>query len=322
MTDSTNTADSIDPEPAIRPVEDQTDQPAPPQETSEDAPTPAAAPDTDGETTATDDDTTDTEHPADSVPDRTPQTFEAAIEAGRLEQLLTLVSAVVDECRFHLGEDALYIRGIDPANVSMTDITVSPDAFETYESSGGTIGLSLDRLDEVLTLANKTDLVQFDLDPATRKLAITIDTVDITLALLDPQSIRHEPDIPDLDLPATVTILADDLARAITAGDMVSDHLLVSVDPLADCVRAEATGDTDDVTLEIDRNDCEVFDTAMEPVESLYSLEYLKQLSKSLSTDTSLTLELGDDFPLDITFNAVEDTIDGRFLLAPRLDSD
>jgi proliferating cell nuclear antigen len=323
MTDSTDTADSTDLEPAIRPVTDeQTAQSAPSQETN-DAPatsTPTAA---NSDAASTDVDTSDEpEHPADTVPDGMPQTFEAAIEAGRLKQLLTLVTAIVDECRFHLGEDALYIRGVDPANVAMTDLAISPDMFETYASSGGTIGVDLERLGEVLTLANQNDLVQFDLDPTTRKLGITIDTVEITVALLDPQTIRHEPDLPTLDLPATVTILADDLGRAITAGDMVSDHLLVGVDPTSGCVRAEASGDTDDVTLEIDRADCAVFDTAMEPVESLYSLEYLNQLCKPLPSDAPITLELGDEFPLDITFSAVEDTIDGRCLLAPRLDAD
>jgi proliferating cell nuclear antigen len=319
MSESTNSTDSTDPEPAIRPVPDteQTDQPTP----ADDEAITVETGTTDEE--PGDESVSEPEHPADSVPDKTPQTFEAAIEASHLQQLLDIVMAVVEECRFHLGADALYIRAVDPANVAMTDIAVSPDVFETYDSSGGTIGLDLDRLNEVLGLASKGDLIQFALDPQTRKLAITIDAIDVTLALLNPQTIRHEPDLPELDLPATVGIEGQDIDRAVTAADMVADHLRVGVDPTPGCFRTEASGDTDDVRFEIDRADCELFESSTtEAVESVYSLEYLKELAKPLPADASITVGLGTEFPLDLRFDAVEETIDGRFLLAPRLESD
>jgi proliferating cell nuclear antigen len=316
MLESTNSTDSTDPEPAIRPVADteQTDKPAP----ADDEADTADAADEPGDEAAS-----EPEHPADAVPDGTPQTFEAAIEANDLQQLLDIVMAVVEECRVHLGKDALYIRAVDPANVAMTDIAVSPDAFETYESSGGTIGLNLKRLNEVLGLASKGDLIQFTLDPQTNKLAITIDAIDVTLALIDPQTIRHEPELPELDLPATVVIEGREIDRAVKAADMVADHLRVGVDPTTGCFHTEASGDTDDVRLEIDRADCETFETSTtETVESVYSLDYLKELRKPLLDDAPIRIELDTEFPLDLTFDAVEETIDGRFLLAPRLESE
>lgn len=184
--------------------------------------------------------------------------FEAAIEVGHLQEVIDAAHAIVDECRIHLDTDELVIRAVDPANVAMIDENVSADAFEAYDTDCGEIGINLERLDEVVGIAdNNDDLVQFDLDPKTRKLHVQVNAVEYTLALIDPESIRAEPDIPDLDLPATVSMDEAEFKRAIRAADMVSDHITLQVDEREECFIANAEGDTDDVDLELSGDDLE-----------------------------------------------------------------
>src|SRR5699024_11388496 len=58
--------------------------------------------------------------------------------------------------------DALPI--FDPANVGMVDLTLSADAFESYEADGGVIGVDLSRLQDIASMAGNDDLVHLELD--------------------------------------------------------------------------------------------------------------------------------------------------------------
>src|SRR5699024_12344154 len=91
--------------------------------------------------------------------------------------------------------DALPI--FDPANVGMVDLTLSADAFESYEADGGVIGVDLSRLQDIASMAGNDDLVHLELDEETRKPHISIDELRYTPALIQPQSVRQPPDVPE-----------------------------------------------------------------------------------------------------------------------------
>ena len=247
--------------------------------------------------------------------------FEASIEANHLKKVIDAAHAIVDECRVHLDTDKLVIRAVDPANVAMVDEHVSADAFEAYDTECGEIGINLDRLVEVIGIAdNQDDLVQFDLDAKTRKLDVQVNAVEYTLALIDPEAIRMEPDIPDLDLPASFSVGQDDFKRAIRAADMVSDHVWFRVDADEACFIAGAEGDTDDVELEVDGEDLENAD--LHAADSLFSLDYLKDLRKPLPKDTTVDVQLGKEFPVVLGFELADGAIDITYMLAPRIQGD
>jgi len=127
--------------------------------------------------------------------------------------------------------------------------------FESYEADGGLIGVDLSRLEDIAGMADTGQLIQLELDEETRKLHIQIDGLEYTLALIDPDSIRQKPDIPDLDLPAEVVLEGKDVNRSVTAADMVSDHIALGVDETDEFFYVNAEGDTDDVHLELTQDD-------------------------------------------------------------------
>ena len=126
-------------------------------------------------------------------------TFSAIVEASTLTDALDSVRVLVDECKIHLNEGGLAIQAVDPANVGMVSLDLQVSAFESYDADGGVIGVNLTRLEDIAGMANSGDLVHLELDEETRKLNIRFDGLSYTLALIDPDSIRQEPDIPDLD---------------------------------------------------------------------------------------------------------------------------
>ena len=246
--------------------------------------------------------------------------FKAIVSAETLKDALDSVSVLVDECKIRLNEEEFAIRAVDPANVGMVDLSLAAAAFESYEADGGVIGVNLGRLEDIAGMANSGDLIHLELDEETRKLHIQIDGLSYTLALIDPDSIRQEPDIPDLDLPAEIVLEGSQLGRGITAADMVSDHIALRVDPDAEAFYIEAEGDTDDVDLKLDSDD--LIDLTAGAADSLFSLDYLKDMNKAIPNSTEVTAELGEEFPVKLHYEFAEGLGQVTYMLAPRIQSE
>ena len=246
--------------------------------------------------------------------------FKAIVNASTLRDSLDAVSVLVDECKIRLNEEELSIRAVDPANVGMVDLTLEAAAFESYEADGGVIGVNLDRLEDIAGMAGSDDLVHLELDEETRKLHIEVEGLSYTLALIDPDSIRQEPDIPDLDLPAEITLEGAQLNRGIKAADMVSDHIRLRVDETEETFHIEAEGDTDDVDLKLTAED--LIDLTAGPADSLFSLDYLKDMNKAINADAEVRVELGEEFPVKLHYEFAEGLGNVTFMLAPRIQSD
>ena len=245
--------------------------------------------------------------------------FKAIVRAERLQSTLDSVGVLVDECKIHLDEGGIEIRAVDPANVGMVDLSLDAEAFESYEADGGLIGVNLVRLQDIAGMADSGQLVELELDEETRKLHISIDGLEYTLALIDPESIREEPDLPDLDLSSTIVIEGRDIDRAVTAADMVSDHIELGVDEADEVFYVKAEGDTDDVHLELDGED--LIDLVAGEASSLFSLDYLQDMNKAIPKDAEVTMELGEEFPVKLHFDIAEGEGAVTYMLAPRIQS-
>jgi len=245
--------------------------------------------------------------------------FNAIVRADTLQATLDSVGVLVDECKIHLDDGGIEIRAVDPANVGMVDLSLDASAFESYEADGGLIGVNLVRLMDIAGMADSDQLVNLELDEETRKLHISIDGLEYTLALIDPESIREEPDLPDLDLAATIIIEGRDIDRAVTAADMVSDHIELGVDEGTEVFYVKAQGDTDDVHLELNAED--LIDLIVGPASSLFSLDYLQDMNKAIPKDAEVRMELGEEFPVKLHFDIAEGEGEVTYMLAPRIQS-
>ena len=245
-------------------------------------------------------------------------TFSAIVPVQSLEDALDPVATLVDECKIRLHDDELSIRAVDPANVAMCDVSLPERAFESYEADGGVIGVNLDRLQDVLSMGSSGDLAKLELNEETRKLHIEIDELSYTLALIDPDSIRKEPDIPDLDLPADVAFEGSELSRAVTAADLVGDHVSLAADPDEQTFVVSAQGDTDDVEVVLGNDELATADVA-ESAESLFSLDYLKDMARPIGSDVIVSFKLGSEMPVKFRYTNGEASVE--HLLAPRIES-
>jgi proliferating cell nuclear antigen len=101
---------------------------------------------------------------------------------------------------------------------------------------------------------------------------------------------------------------------------MVSDHIALGVDADAEHFYVDAEGDTDDVHLELDRED--LIDLQAGDAHSLFSLDYLQDMNRAIPKDAEVTMELGEEFPIKMHFDIAEGEGAATYLLAPRIQSD
>lgn len=247
--------------------------------------------------------------------------FSAIIRADKLGAILDSVDTLVGECKVHLTEDGIEIRAVDPANVGMVDIEASERAFESYDATGGTIGVGLERLQDVVGMADSDDMVELDLDKETRKLSVRVGGLDMTMALIDPESIRQEPEIPDLDLPATVAVEGGKIDRMVKAADLVSDHIAIGADEQAEEFYAEAEGDTDDVELRLGNDDV-LTAVVEESAHSLFSLGYLADIKSAIPSDAEVSLRLGSEMPVKLRYSLADGDVTVQNMVAPRIQSE
>jgi proliferating cell nuclear antigen len=243
--------------------------------------------------------------------------FKAVINAESLRDAMEAVSSLVDEVKFSISEKGLELKAVDPANVAMVSLKIGSEAFEYFKATAGEIGVDLVRLSDVLSMADRGENIQLELDEESHKLKIGVSSLSYTLSLIDPTAIRKEPRIPELDLPAHVTLPGGELRRAVKAAEKVSDHVVLGVSD--EGFYMEAKGDIDSLKLKIPSTEL----LGLKPGEarSLFSLDYLEDMSKSIGKASEVTLELGIDYPLRVSYK-LGSSVEVNYLLAPRIEQE
>lgn len=245
--------------------------------------------------------------------------FSATLDKQTLDSALTSVSVLVDECKIHMNEGGITIRAVDPANVGMVDMNLNSNAFESYQSDGELIGVDLTKFNDIVSMGDNDSLFNLEFDNKTRKLLIEVDGLEYTLSTLETSSIQKEPDIPDMDLPATVIGEGRSLNQAIKAADMIGEYIEFGVDADENVFYSQAEGDVDDIYVE--RNEEELIDINAGDANSIFSLEYLKSINNAIDDDSEVTIELGQEFPMRISLNFAEGHGQLTYMVAPRIKS-
>lgn len=242
--------------------------------------------------------------------------FAAVVEAPALRTALDAVAAVVDECVIQVTPEGLAVDAQDPATVALVSLEVPASAFEAYEAGETTLGVDLERFRDVVGMADRDELVRLGVDDESRTLHVRVGELSYALGLLDPDTVRSPPESTDFSdaLAATVVLDGGTIVDAVSAADMVSDHLAIGIEE-GETLYAAAEGDTDSVRVERGADDCEAFDPA--PAHSLFSVSYLDAVASVVPGDAAVTLQLGEEAPLKLAFDLADGSV--RYVVAPRI---
>jgi len=243
--------------------------------------------------------------------------FQARAKADTLKELVTIVSTLVDEAKFMITTDGISLRAVDPAHVAMVNLKLNKEAFEEYKADESELGIDVAKLEQFLRLAKAGDIIDIVNDEEKRRLNVAVGNTTKRMSLIDTTGMS-EPKLPNLNLPAKVSLKIDDISQGIKASESVSDHIALNV--TSDSFEMICEGDTDQVQLKLAKDkllelECEG------KVRSLFPLEYFSNMMRAIPSQAKITLNLGNDYPVKIEFKIADGNGDVTYLLAPRIES-
>ena len=219
-------------------------------------------------------------------------------------RFLRTIKAVTDEAKLVVSHDRVSVLAVDPAHVAMVDASLKATG-TTRGKRAKDVELGLDVSSAVKRLK---DLVT--LDQPWQDVRQYLQTIDHSGII--------SPKLPNLNMPARVTIDRKAFETYLRVIGTVTDHVEVSVQAGGKALRLGAQSDVVKVAKELPAEVVVRGDGA----KSMFSLDYLTlfmQAYKQASIKT-LRLELGTDFP--VKMNGADGSLDVTYLLAPRILND
>jgi proliferating cell nuclear antigen len=264
-----------------------------------------------------DDETEDTDDSEERPSSPTVDALEVLVNSDTLQKTIGIADSAGDESILRFGSHGLSIKIVDPANVYMADVELDAGAFEAVGEGMFPAGVSHNSLLDFIKKSDSDEVASLAFDSETRRLALEFGPYERDYALIDPDSIRQEPDLPDLDLPNVFEIEAGTLQEVVDVSDLVSDHVSIEGAPDDECIRIVAEGATDTTTATLD--DELEFANVSDDVNSILSLGYLKDAVKVMPKSATVKIRFGDEHPVMMEWGFADDYGHVQQMIAPRI---
>jgi proliferating cell nuclear antigen len=245
--------------------------------------------------------------------------FKATItDVSILTDSISSIADLIDEGVFKITKDGLSMTAADRAMVAVVDFKILSTAFDKFElDKDQSIGMNITNLLSVLKRASGEDKATFSLHDS--KLEIVLENSSrrrFVLPLLDLGQ-EEVPPIDQLEFTSKAQLKPRVIESGIADAEVVSDSVLFEATPTRFGMRAE--GDISSSQLELEKgNEALIELKADADVRARYPLDYLKKMIKAAKIADSVSLEWGQDYPMKLSFKAM-DKISLTFIIAPRV---
>lgn len=249
---------------------------------------------------------------------------EITTDGETFKPFINAIARVADEARIHVTENGLSASIVDPTNVFMADIHLEASAFDTYVFNGETtLGVNANGLQSLVRRARKGSDDELTLSLRERELTASVargyENHNVvsqgTMDLIDPDALRMEPEIPDMEWNDTVTVDTSPFKDALSYAVGASEYVEISLKGVNQHTSALYMGGETDTREEMVAIDGIESDAS---AVSLFSKSYITDVLEGV-TDVdpdSVDLWLGDEYPIRAVFGGNGLTVD--YIVAPR----
>lgn len=225
------------------------------------------------------------------------------MDSDLLQDVVDALSTLVDEARFMFLDGLIRTWELDPANAGGCYIDLKPSQREdqikhySVDPDGFQMGINLGKLDDLLSYSSAGDLIQIEYGEKHQwKFHITLPSVDVDMAGIDPEQMRNQPDRPELDWPAKFKVSGSQFKDAVNLNDMFSGHTTIEAGNHQ--VEFLAEGDTDSGSYHLEEpEEVEFFDHPDDMATAMFSLDYLEDMAKVLKDYPEVVVKTGNEIP-------------------------
>ncbi|OYT35415.1 MAG: hypothetical protein B6U87_00360 [Candidatus Aenigmarchaeota archaeon ex4484_52] len=238
---------------------------------------------------------------------------------------INAINELVDEGKLKFTKDGLNIKETDPTMISMIDFNFGKENFEKYDiADEQEIPISFSQLNLILKRMSANDKLFIKNEKDKNYLELTINKENskkFSIPVLDLED-KKLPDI-NLEFKAIIEINKTILTESILDAVVIGETLVFAADK--NKLSFFCSEDMNKLEIDLDKKDKNVFsfefkEDKLDTIKSKYSLEYLKKIEKAGKISDIVKLELGNDYPIRITYSNKEKNISISYVLAPRVE--
>ncbi len=239
---------------------------------------------------------------------------------GEWKVILQAIGDVTDEAMFICNQDGVTFRGIDPAHVSLLDITFPASSFALYECSATFFGISVTDFRNILSSAANDDYVELAIE-SSHKMRISIKgRLEIIYDLKLVERTEVSTQIPKVEATSKISLSPSTLAKIMTDIERVSESVTISSIP--ERVQFLGSGDIGRAQVDLEKGNAEL--SLLEVVKdshAVYSLEYLAKIIRNIGkASKNVNMEYGTQTPIRMLFE-MPSMAKVDYYLAPRIEN-
>ncbi len=243
--------------------------------------------------------------------------FHAKTKLNVLREMVDIIFTVVPEAKFEVDSEGIHIKAVDPSRIAMISLDLKRTAFQEFDAEETSFGVDLEKMKDMLKLGALDTDVTLDQDEEENLFVIKVGNITRKMPLIDDSNMS-DPKVPSLSLPTKVVAPVIEIKKGVSAAKSIGDNIVLMVDENGFELMSKSEG-ADQASLHLGKDSLIELD-ASETARSTFPLDYFSKIISTIKTP-NVTLRLGSDYPLDLSFEIASGNGNVKYLLAPRVEN-
>ncbi len=225
------------------------------------------------------------------------------------------ISSIVDEVQIEVDSDGLRLNAIDRSHITYVHLELKESLFDIFQCDKPIkLNLDTEELMKVLKRSKSDDVMELTVDAGS--LVVTFEGAvkkTFKVKLIDLE--YDTPTPPEIEYPITIGIPIGTLKETIQDIEIVADRVEFNIDD--DNLTLKAVGEFSDAQVEYLHGE-----KVDESARAVFAIENIKEMLKAEKFADNTYISLGDDMPLTLTLELLNEEGKLTFLLAPRIEEE
>ena len=241
-------------------------------------------------------------------------------DAPALKSAIDSVVCLVEEGQFEITKEGMYLKAMDPSQISMVSFTMPKEAFVEYSiSEEMKIGVDITQLANVLARGKKGEKAELSIEEGRLVIRFYGEKHKRTFKIPMIETGERVQKEPKIEFGNFAKIKADAIKETLKDAKLISSHVRLQLSPEQFVV--EVRGESGDVKVEFDKGSEEIAEiNTNKGARATFPLQYLEDMVRATSSSSMVKINLETDRPLKLEYD-----IEGAkvvYYLAPRIETE
>jgi proliferating cell nuclear antigen len=241
-------------------------------------------------------------------------------DAPALKSAIDSIVCLVEEGQFELGKDGLYLKAMDPSQISMVSFKMPKEAFVEYNvPEEMKLGVDISQLASVLSRGKRGEQAELSIEEGRLIVRFRGEKHKRTFKIPLIETGDRVQKEPKIEFSNYADVKADAIKETLKDAKLISSHVRLQLTPEQFVV--DVRGENGDVKAEFDKGSDEVIEINTKAgAKATFPLQYLEDMVKASSSTSIVRVNLETDRPLKLEYD-----IEGAhvvYYLAPRIETE